>query len=197
MVDRGTLDYYSAEAKTYADFVGDAKRSPQLKAFAGAVTPGGQILDFGCGHGWASAVLAEAGFDVTPLDAAEGFAAQAQARYGLTLRLARFDEMNDVAAFDGIWASFSLLHDTRAAFPGHLTRLRRAARPGAPLYLGLKEGVGEKRDALGRFYTFFGVDEVTGHLQDAGWGDIAVEGEVAAGLAGTADPVLHITARAV
>lgn len=50
---------------------------------------------------------------------------------GITTRQARFDEITATAAYDGIWANFSLLHAPRAAFPGHLARLHRRCAPAA------------------------------------------------------------------
>ena len=58
-------------------------------------------------------------------------------------RLARFDELDAVARYDGIWANFSLLHAPRAEMPGNLARISRALRPGGWLHLGLKLGQGD------------------------------------------------------
>lgn len=196
-MDRETLAYYSDEAQTYAEFIGDADDNPWLLKFMSMLPEGAAVLDFGCGHGWASAVMAARGFDVTPLDGAPGFAGIARDCYGLEMRVQTFEALDDVAAFDGIFASFSLLHDSQAALPGHLARLRRAARPGAVLYLGLKEGEGSGRDDLGRLYYYFGEQELTDALTDAGWGDLTFRRRTAQGLAGKDEAVLHFYAKAV
>lgn len=197
MSDPGTISYYSDAATTYAEFVGDETDNPWLGRFIEGLPAGAPVLDFGCGHGWAGAVLRDRGFQVTALDGSPGLAAEAKARYGLDVQVALFDELDAADAFDGIWASFSLLHDSREAMPGHLVRLRRAARADALLFLGLKEGEGRKRDHLGRLYTYFGEAELAGFLEEAGWGGITCERRNLPGLAGKKEPALHIFARAV
>ncbi|MBY8976375.1 class I SAM-dependent methyltransferase [Rhodobacteraceae bacterium NNCM2] len=196
MSDRKTLDFYSTGAGEYANFVGSGAGNPWLAKFMEQVRAGGAVLDFGCGHGWATAVMREAGFDVTAMDGSSSFAVEAKERFGLDITVATFDELDAEAAFDGLWVSFSLLHDTAEAFPKHLRNLRRAAKPGAVLYLGLKEGEGTTRDRLGRFYTYFSEDEVRRTLAETGWGDIRSSRRIESGLAGADDPVLHIFATA-
>ncbi|MEM7506238.1 MAG: methyltransferase domain-containing protein [Pseudomonadota bacterium] len=197
MSDPGTISYYSDEAQTYAEFVGDEADNAWLMRFIEGLPAGTPVLDFGCGHAWAAAVLRDRGFQVTATDGSPGLAVQAKARYDLDVQVALFDELDAVEAFDGIWASFSLLHDSREAMPLHLARLRRAARANALLFLGLKEGEGRQRDHLGRLYTYFGEAELREYLEAAGWGGISCERRNLPGLAGKKEPALHIFARAV
>jgi hypothetical protein len=49
----------------------------------------------------------------------------------------------ETEAFDGIWASFSLLHTPKAEHSRHIGAMARALRPGGYLYLGMKLGEGE------------------------------------------------------
>lgn len=192
--DKSTLDFYTAEACAYADrAAGHATEAP-LGEFAAALPPGGDVLDFGCGPGWAAAHFKDLGFAVTAIDGSPGLAAQARARYGLVVTVMQFDVFEARAAFDGIWASFCLLHDSRAAMPGHLSRLHRSLRTDGLLYLGLKEGTGERRDDLGRLYTYFGKQEITDLLMHAGFGLPRIRAFESLGLEGSVEPCLHIFA---
>ena len=196
-MDRETLAFYSDKAADYAEFVGDSAHSAELTRFIEALPPGATALDFGCGHGWAAAQMLDAGLEVTAIDGSEGLAVEAQARYGIDVSVMTFDAFEAEAAFDGIWASFSLLHDTSAAMPGHLARFHRAARPGGVLYLGLKEGEGEARDTHGRRYTYFAEPEMRDALAANGWGEIEITRDAQPGMAGKVEPCLHIFARAL
>ena len=68
-------------------------------------------------------------------------------------------------------------------------------RPGGIFFLGMKLGRGEIRDDLGRFYSLYSEAELRAALADAGFSVTeAVTGE-GAGLAGTVDAFVLITAR--
>jgi SAM-dependent methyltransferase len=192
--DEATLDFYTREAAAYADYTSQEKRSPLLVRFAEFLPAGGDVLDFGCGSGWGANRFNEMGFRAVGFDGSEGLAAEARERYGVDVTVGRFDSFDAEAAYDGIWASFCLLHDTRAAMPGHLVRLHRALRPGGALYVGLKQGEGESRDSLGRLYTYFGADEMTGYLTDAGFGRIEIETDQTTGYDGADVISMHIFA---
>lgn len=192
--DDETMAVYAAEAGRYADLTGE--RSPELDVFLGLVTPGGRILDLGCGPGHDAAVMAGRGFLVDAVDASAEMVAEARARHGLEARVAGFDDIDAEAAYDGVWASFSLLHAPKADMPGHLRRLHRALRPGGRIMVGLKTGVGEKRDRLGRFYGYYTRDELVGLMQEAGF---TVTSEVVgadAGLDGAVAPWIMVQAHA-
>jgi hypothetical protein len=53
--------------------------------------------------------------------------------------------------------------------PAHLARLHAALAPGGLLHIGLKTGAGERRDGIGRLYTYYTDAEITGLLQAAGF----------------------------
>jgi hypothetical protein len=150
------------------------------------------------------------GFKISAFDGSAGLAAEARLRYGIEVRVGRFEDLDDEGLYGGVWASFCLLHDTREAMPGHLARLARALIPGGwlylglkegtgesrdRLYLGLKEGTGESRDRLGRRYTYFGKAEIEALLKAAGFAKLEVTVEQATGYDGSKTGMMHILAR--
>jgi len=193
--DAATLAFYTREAAAYADRAAVEADIPQLARFAAMLPAGGDVLDFGCGSGWAGGRLSELGFRATGFDGSEGLAAEAWRRYGLEVTVGPFDAFEAGAAFDGIWASFCLLHDSRPAMPGHLARLHRALRPGGAFYVGLKAGEGESRDRFGRCYTYFSEAEMRGLLSEAGFRGIETETEPTTGYSGEPATALHIFCR--
>ena len=167
--DRETLDVYDAQAADYARLTESEARDTQLLAFIAALPKGGRVLDLGCGPGHAAAAMANAGLIVDATDASSEMVALAGRHKGVTAWQALFDEIDAEAAYDGIWANFSLLHAPRATMPGHLARLARALKPGGLFHIGLKTGEGEKRDGIGRLYTYYTGPELSGLLGAAGF----------------------------
>lgn len=193
--DEATLAFYTREAASYSDYAAQEERSPRLARFAEMLPVGGEVLDFGCGSGWVANRLNRMGLHATGFDGSTGLAEEARRRYRLEVTVGRFEELDAEAAYDGIWAGFSLLHDSRAAMPGHLERLHRALRAHGVLYLGLKEGDGESRDSLGRFYSYFREPEIAGMLAAAGFAVLSSEFEPGRGFDGAAIASLHLLAR--
>jgi len=193
--DTETLAFYNGEAAAYASYSSDKAERVWLARFTERLEPGAAVLDFGCGSGWAAHKFVAQGFRVSALDGSAGLAEEALRRYGIEVRVARFEDLDDEGQYGGIWASFCLLHDTREAMPGHLRRLRRALEPGGWLYLGLKEGNGESRDRLGRRYTYFGEAEIGELLEAAGFPTPEISVEQSTGYDGTMTGMMHILAR--
>ena len=105
-----------------------------------------------------------------------------------------FDDLDAVDTFDGIWASFSLLHAPKSDFARHLAAIGTALRRAGHLHLGMKLGTGERRDTLGRFYAYYTEAELAEALRAAGFtilDSVTAEGQ---GLAGTVDPFVLMTA---
>lgn len=169
MSDDATIRVYDQRAGEYAGLTDDYNSTdPHLLGFISAVAKGGRVLDLGCGPGTAAAAMAKAGLKVEAVDASAEMVALAAQHPGVTTRQATFDDITEVAAYDGIWANFSLLHAPRADFPRHLASLHRAVKPGGVFYIGMKLGQGEGRDRLGRHYTYYGEEELKTVLREAG-----------------------------
>lgn len=167
-MDSETISVYSAQVDDYARATVDEKNDPQLITFIGALPANSRVLDLGCGPGYAAAQMAQAGHSVDATDATPEMVEMAAQHAGVTAWIATFDEIEGDDLYDGIWANFSLLHAARSDMPRHLAAIRQALKPGELFHIGMKTGTGEKRDALGRVYTYYTEDELSGLLREAG-----------------------------
>lgn len=193
-VDPKTLAVYNEKAADYAAvFDNDAEPNAHLKRFMDALPAGGRVLDLGCGPGGASRKMMDAGLDIDAVDASPEMVRFACDK-GVAARVATFDDMSGDAEYDGVWANFSLLHAPREKLPVHISAIAQALRVGGHFHVGMKTGEGIRRDRLERLYTFVGVDELTGLLENAGLRVVfKVEGSEV-GLAGTNDPWVALLA---
>ena len=194
MTDDKTLKAYTEKATAYAALDFSESEKQALDGFLSMLPKGGTILDLGCGPGFHAARMVADGFRVSAIDATPAFVDAARDK-GVNARLGSFDDLTETATYDGIWASFSLLHARKADFPRHLAAIHRALRPGGTLYLGLKLGEGEHRDKLGRFYAYYEEPELRDLLHGAGFTGVDATTGEGAGLAGTVDRFILLTAR--
>lgn len=192
--DAETLRVYDDRADAYAAMVEAQGPGQALRAFLDLLPDRARILDLGCGPGAASAAMAAAGHHPDPVDASARMVALARAR-GLPARCARFDELTAEDCYHGVWANFSLLHAPRDALPGHLRAIRRALHPGGVLHLGMKLGEGEGRDRLGRFYVWYGADDLHHLLAKAGFTVLDDRRTRGRGLSGEVAPGILLLAR--
>lgn len=165
--DDETIRVYGVEAARYADVTKDAGQDPGLRRFLDHLFPNSTVLDLGCGPGIAAAVMASEGHAVIATDATPQMVDLAATKHGVTARLATFDDIDEVAQYDGIWANFSLLHAPRADLRRYLAALVTALKPGGIFHIGMKTGTGAHRDQIGRLYTYVTEDELSALLSDA------------------------------
>lgn len=191
-VDARTLAAYAQHTASYADRFTQTQPDRHLAAFIAALPPGARVLDLGCGPANASATLRAAGHHPDPVDACAEMVALANTRHAIGARLASFDDLDAVAAYDGIWANFSLLHAPRADLPRHLAAIHTALKPQGLFHLALKTGTGEHRDSLDRRYTFVTRDEITSLLTATGFTLSTTHEGKERGLAGTLDPFIAL-----
>jgi 2-polyprenyl-3-methyl-5-hydroxy-6-metoxy-1,4-benzoquinol methylase len=169
MSDPETLGVYAQQADKYARMTHDANTAdPILHAFVQCLPEGGHVLDLGCGPGDSAAKMAANGFRVTATDAVAEMVDLASKHDGVTAKQATFDDISGTDIYDGIWANFSLLHASKSDMPRHLAALSQALKPGGVLHIALKTGTGERRDKIGRHYSYYTQDELTGLLGAAG-----------------------------
>ncbi len=195
MADEETLRVYAARAGDYAKRFHEASVGKHLREFLDVLPNSAHVLDLGCGPGRAAAALLAEGHDVDAWDASPEMAKVGAELYGVNIKRAKFEALEALAFYDAIYANFSLLHAPKSEMPGHLDRIAKALKPGGLFHIGLKAGTGETRDALGRFYAYYGEDEIVGLLEAAG---LTVEARAfgeEAGLDGTVAPWIILKAR--
>ena len=195
-VDAETLAVYAARADDCADMPVDAVQKTMLAAFIDAMPKGARVLDLGCGPGLAAAAMLKSGLQVDAHDATPEMARLAARHQGVNVAQKSFDELDADNLYHGIWASFSLLHAPKSAFPTHLQAIHRALRPGGLLCLAMKLGKGEIRDKLGRLYTYYSQSELQDLLVAADFtpGDHSIGQST--GLAGDTSPFIIANAHA-
>ena len=195
MTDTQTLAVYDEKIEDYLRLT-QAPPSKSLLAFIRAIPAGGRVLDLGCGPGLAAAVMARQGLQVDATDGSAKMVAAAAKHPGVSAQLATFDTLPKGATYHGVYANFSLLHASRADFARHIQACHTALHPEGILYLGMKLGTGEKRDSLGRFYTYYSAKEIADVLTQAGF-TISYQREgKELGLAGDVEPFIMVTAHA-
>ncbi|WP_425098096.1 class I SAM-dependent methyltransferase [Tropicibacter sp. S64] len=198
MTDRITLDVYDLRAAEYAEVTASEGPDATLQRFIDALPPGARVLDLGCGPGTSAAYMAQSGLRPEAWDASSGMVALAEKHPGVTARLSSFDDLTeiDAASFDGVWANFSLLHAPRKALPRHLREIARILRPGGLFHIAVKEGTGERRDRIGRLYSYYTEGDLTRLLKDAGLSPGAYERGRDRGLDGSLSDWISVTAHA-
>ncbi len=162
-VDLQTLDIYkdatknlewinrSDEIKEYSQFIDE---------FLDLLPPSAKIFDMGCGPGHFAAEFLARGYEVEASDAVAEVVEIARKKHGVNARVETFDALDQSQEYDGVWASFSLLHAPKFIFPGVLQRVHKALKPKGALHLGMKLGEGEHRDELGRLFSYYSEEEL-------------------------------------
>ena len=196
MSDETTLNVYNDKIDDYVSIV--QKDPPQnLLDFISAASehaPDAKVLDLGCGPGHAAKVMADHGLTVEAWDLSQAMFDHASAQPGVTARMLGFDDLPGTPTYHGIYASFSLLHAPRSDVPKHIATIAQSLFEGGVFHIGMKLGAGEQRDALGRRYCYFSMDELIGMLTRSGLTPVWQKQDREPGLAGTIDPYAIIRA---
>lgn len=189
MSDPETIAFYDRAAARNAAINADGPPEPALARFMAALSEHSAVLDLGCGHGIASAHLSRAGHDVTGLDASNGLLDVARGLAPAARFIhAGFGDLDATAEYDAVWANFALLHAPRAELPGHLARIARALKPGGLFHVSMLLGDDERRDELGRAYSYFSEAALDAMLADAGFTELARDTGEKSGCGGVAQP---------
>ena len=147
------------------------KRPPSepLIAFIKAVKPSGLVLDLGCGPGMAAAFMRDSGLELVAVDASSAMIKIANECYDLNAKKMNFSDVCGEDIYDGVWANFSLLHATKIDFKQHIKIIYNVLKSGGVFSIGMKLGIGERRDNLGRFYAYYNRSELLKLLIDLGF----------------------------
>ncbi|NOD36384.1 MULTISPECIES: methyltransferase domain-containing protein [unclassified Ruegeria] len=195
MTDKRTISAYTNRLAEYLNIPLPPEQLEARQAFADAVDTGGYVLDLGSGPGSDSSFLMRQGLTVRALDVTPAFVDHARDN-GVDAHLGTFNDVTETSVYDGVYASFSLLHAPRTDFPGHLRAIHEALKPKGQLFLGMKLGTGEHRDALERYFTYYTEAEIEDALTQAGFTiDRTVKG-MGKGLAGSYEGYMLVFAHA-
>ncbi|MEL7430391.1 MAG: methyltransferase domain-containing protein [Pseudomonadota bacterium] len=187
-MDDETVAVYNKRASDYFTRFTSPKPGTALINFIKHLPGSGKVLDLGCGPGNSSRHLIDEGYEVEAIDASEEMVRIANEACGVNARLATFDEIDTSAGYVGVWANFALLHAPRSDFPRHIASIAKSLSPGGIFHIGMKTGKGEKRDDIGRRYSYFEVGELEDELVRAGFAILDVQTGEEAGLDGIVAP---------
>ncbi len=189
--DPATLRHYSDVAPTYRAG-GPGGQNRFLKYFLSKLPVHSRIIDLGCGGGIDTAAMLERGHAVEAMDASDRIAVETSLRLGINVRVERFDQLEEVEAYDAAWASASLIHVPRPALPDVLSRILRALKPGGLHCATFTSGGCEGRDAVGRYYNYLSEAELIAfYLASAPWLITDNESYIGGGFDGGPGPWLH------
>ena len=169
MTDKQTLAVYDDNVETYRRLIDKLPELESISQFTSRLSPGALILDLGCGVGNAAAQMRDQGFSLVCVDGSPKMVKAANDTFSLNATTAFFSDLDAITHYDGIWANFSLLHAPKKDFPTHLKAIHTALKPGGLFFISLKTGEGEKRDKLGRFYSYYGEKELETMLLKGGF----------------------------
>lgn len=193
-IDPETIAVYDARASEYQSRFDKSTDGPHLTAFLAELAPASDILDVGCGPGTDARAMMDKGHKVLAIDASSKMVTMARSA-GVNARQETFDNIGGLGRFDGVWANFSLLHADRKDFPSCLAAIHATLRPRGAFHIGMKTGEAAQRDAIGRHYTYYREDELTGLLETAGFSVLAKSTGASAGLDGTVAPWIIVLCR--
>jgi ubiquinone/menaquinone biosynthesis C-methylase UbiE len=197
-LDTETIKYYDKSAESYLDKVCNTYPDSDLLSFINSIKSGGTVLDLGCGPGNSSAMMQSAGLNVQASDCSQKMVDIAKNKFNVDAIKAEFKELSEIDLYDGVWANFSLLHAPRTEMLSNLKKINRSLKKKGYLHIGLKIGNGEKRDTLGRQYTYYQPKELKSLLISAGFtiNTIRLDMDGAISMTGMIEPFMIVTAYA-
>ena len=134
--DRGSRDY-GDHFKTPHQFI-----EPERQQFIQQLSAGSKILECGCGPGMDAEKFSQLGYNVTAIELSERFVSLTKERVQ-TAKVKKMDMRHlefPQASFDGLWASFSLLHIRASDIEQTLSGFRIVLRPHGLLFAAVHRG---------------------------------------------------------
>lgn len=174
-MDEETLQFYRGNAEAYARRE-ITSRQARLTAFLAQLAPGASILELGCGAGGDTAEMLARGFAVRATDGSPEMAEVASRRLGRPVETLLFEQLDEIHAYDAVWANACLLHVPRPELANVLGRIWRALKPGGYFYASYKAGDVDGRDTLNRYYNYPSPDWLRATYAEAGsWNGLSIE----------------------
>ena len=135
------------------------------------VPPGGAVLDAACGTGKYFAMVLDSGRRVVGTDQSTGMLARARARFpAVPLERVGLQELAFDAEFDAVMCIDAMENVPPEDWPRVVANLRRAVRPGGPVYLTVEEPNQAELDRVQAASIARGLPVVPGEMAEEGAG---------------------------
>lgn len=154
-----TLEYYNKNAKIYCEQTLVSEIQEIYDAFLKELPPNAYILDFGCGVGRDSKYFIEKGYRIRAIDGSEEICKLATQYINQKVECMRFEELEEVNQYDGIWACASILHVEKEKLPAVFNRMIKALKENGVMFVSFKKGRGYQiKD--GKYYNYLIKEEL-------------------------------------
>ena len=153
MEEYDTLKYYNENAEQFCEQTKNGDMSEGYNRFMVFLPDRAYILDFGCGSGRDSKFFLEKGYTVRAIDGSEKLCELASKYIGQKVECMKFDELNDVDKYDGIWACSSILHVERENLPDILRKMLVALKEDGIIFASFKIG-NQEMVQDGKYYNY-------------------------------------------
>lgn len=147
-----TIEYYNKYAHKFVEGTVDVEFQSMQNKFLSKLEKGAKILDFGCGSGRDTKYFLDKGFLVEAIDGSEELCKIASAYTGIKVKQMLFQELEECAKYDGIWACSSILHLPLNDLKYVIEKMIRALKDDGIIYTSFKYGIFEG-ERNGRYFT--------------------------------------------
>lgn len=159
MSNYNNLDYYNKNAKQYCEQTLVGNLQENYDKFLKELPKNAYVLDFGCGSGRDSKYFIDNGYKIKAIDGSIEMCKLASEYIHQNVQCMKFDELNDIDTYDGIWACLSILHVEKEKLPDILTKMVKALKSNGIIYTSFKTGSGYKIKE-NKYYNYLTKDEM-------------------------------------
>lgn len=154
-----TLEYYNKNAQLYCEQTLIGNLQENYEKFLSRLPKKAYILDFGCGSGRDSKYFIDNGYKVKAIDGSIEMCKLASKYIEQEVDCMRFDELDDINIYDGIWACSSILHIEKENLSSILTKMINALKINGVIYTSFKIGEGYEVKE-GKYYNYLTKEEM-------------------------------------
>lgn len=154
-----TLEFYNQNAKLYCEQTINGDLEENYKRFLTRLSKGAYILDFGCGSGRDSKYFLDNGYKVKAIDGSIEMCKLASKYINQEVTCMKFEELDDINVYDGIWACSSILHIEKEKLENVLKKMLNSLKPNGIIYTSFKLGEGYQIKE-GKYYNYLTQDEM-------------------------------------
>lgn len=162
-----TLDYYNKNAKIYCEQTLFGNLQENYERFLKHLQPNAYILDFGCGSGRDSKYFIDNGYKIKAIDGSIEMCKLASDYINQEVTCMKFEELEELNTYDGIWACSSILHVEKEKLPNILAKMLNSLKHNGIIYTSFKLGKGYeiKED---KYYNYLTQEELLSILDKMG-----------------------------